>query len=96
MIKNISDKLKKIYKYLVLKYHFKIKKFGKDVDFSKDFSIFNGSQNIVIGNNVALQDALINAGDSIGSITIGDYVFFGHRIMLLARGHDYNQTLLDR
>ena len=41
-------------------------------------------------------DTLINAGDKEGSITIDDYVFFGHGVQLLARGHDYNLFMAKR
>jgi len=55
----------------------------------KGFSVFHGPQNIIIGNNVCLADSLLNAGYDKGKITIEDNVFFSHRVMILARGHDY-------
>lgn len=42
-----------------------------------------------IGNDCNLQDAFINAG-SLQPVTIEDYVFFGHRVLLLACGHNYS------
>jgi len=75
--------------YIRLKYFFGVKKVGKPVSFSKGFKIFHGVHNIVIGNNVHLVDTLFNAGDNNGSIEFEDFVFFVHRVMLLARKHDY-------
>jgi len=43
-----------------------------------------------------LVDALINAGDDYGKIIIDDYVFFGHRVKIIARGHDYKMFNLER
>ncbi len=57
---------------------------------SPGFSVFNGHHNIFIGSNVNLVDTLINAGDKEGKVTIEDYVFFGHRVMIISRSHDYN------
>jgi acetyltransferase-like isoleucine patch superfamily enzyme len=54
------------------------------------FSVFHGHHNIFIGNHVFLVDSLINAGDNDGKIIIEDFVFFGHGVKILARGHDYN------
>lgn len=53
------------------------------------FSVFHGHQNIFLGHHVFLVDALINAGDDEGKVIIEDYVFFGHNVKILARGHDY-------
>ncbi|MFA5247660.1 MAG: acyltransferase [Patescibacteria group bacterium] len=79
-----------------LKYFFKLKKVGKLVKIFTGFRVFHGANNITVGNNVNLVDALLSAGDNNGSIEIQDYVFFGHRVMLLARKHDYNETLQNR
>lgn len=64
---------------------------GKNVNFENGFLVFNGHHNIFIGNNVFLVDALINAGDSKGKVVIEDYVFFGHGVKVLARGHNYKK-----
>lgn len=53
------------------------------------FSVFHGHHNIFIGNHVFLVDSLINAGDDKGKVIIEDFVFFGHGVKILARGHDY-------
>ena len=63
---------------------------GENIYFEKDFRVFTGHQNIYLGSNIYLVDTLINAGDDSGRVTIEDYVFFGHGVRLLARGHDYN------
>lgn len=73
-----------------------IDKKGINVFYEKEFSVYNGHNNISIGSNVYLVDVLINAGDKNGKITIEDYVFFGHRVQILARGHDYNVFNLQR
>lgn len=79
--------------HLKLKYYFRIGKLGKNIRFSCGFQVFNGAHNISIGNNVFLTDVLLNAGDKDGFISIEDYVFFSHQAMVIARGHDYHQTL---
>ena len=71
--------------------------FGKNVLYYSGFKVFSGAENIFIGNNVHLVDALLNAGNSLdGKIMIGDNTFFGHNVMLLARSHNYNLFGLDR
>lgn len=60
------------------------------------FQVFHGNHNIKIGNEVHLVDCILNAGDKEGSITIEDHVFFGHRVMILARGHDYRKFKQER
>lgn len=84
------------YDYIKLRYLFKIKKVGKSVKFDKGFKIFNGARNIIIRNNVYLSDVLFNAGDGVGSIEIEDFVFFSHKVMVIARGHEYNKVMDDR
>lgn len=74
----------------------KVKNFGKGIVAYSGFNIFNGGHNISIGNNVGLADTLLNAGDCNGAITIEDNCFFGHRVMVIARGHDYKLNGLDR
>jgi acetyltransferase-like isoleucine patch superfamily enzyme len=63
---------------------------GKNIFYEKDFIVYNGHQNIKIGSHVYLVDVLINAGDNVGKVVIEDFVYFGHRVQVLARGHDYN------
>lgn len=73
-----------------LKYIHKINFIGKNVRLEKGFKVTNGSNNIIIGNNVSLNDVVLNAGDTEeGKIIIKDNVFFGHKCMVLARSHDY-------
>lgn len=55
----------------------------------ENFTVFNGYDNIFIGNHVFLVDSLINAGDNEGKVIIEDFVFFGHGVKILARGHNY-------
>lgn len=62
---------------------------GKDIYIEEGFKVFNGHKNIFLGSNIYLVDALINAGDTLGKVTIEDHVFFGHGVKILARGHDY-------
>lgn len=69
---------------------------GNGVFYDHGFTVYNGHQNIKIGSNVYLVDVLINAGDKEGYIVIEDFVFFGHRVQILARGHDYNVFNLKR
>ncbi len=72
------------------KQHFKmIPNKGVNVYYEKGFKVFCGHHNIFLGSNISLVDALINAGNTIGKVTIDDYVFFGHDVSILARGHDY-------
>ncbi len=63
---------------------------GSNINYEKDFRVFTGHQNIFLGSNIYLVDALINAGDTLGKVTIEDYVFFGHGVKILARSHNYN------
>lgn len=67
----------------------KIKNKGQNVDCEKGFEVFYGHDNIYLGENIFLVDTLLNAGDDEGKITIEDFVFFGHGVKVLARGHDY-------
>lgn len=69
---------------------------GENVFCEKQFTIYNGHKNIQIGNNVYLTDSLLNAGDNNGKIIIEDFVFFGHRVQVLARSHDYLNVKLER
>lgn len=72
------------------KNHFnRIQDKGTNVFYEMGFNVYNGHKNIHLGSNIFLVDALINAGDSEGKVIIDDYVFFGHGVKILARGHDY-------
>lgn len=62
---------------------------GEAIEVESGFSVFFGHENIYLGSHIFLVDALINAGDKEGSVIIEDYVFFGHGVKILARGHDY-------
>jgi len=68
-----------------------IKNKGIDINVEDGFLVFHGYSNIFLGSHIFLVDSLINAGDSAGSITIDDFVFFGHGVKILARMHDYNE-----
>jgi acetyltransferase-like isoleucine patch superfamily enzyme len=74
----------------------KIKNKGTWVDCEKDFQVFNGHDNIFLGSHIYLVDSILNAGDTKGSITIEDYVFFGHGVKILARGHDITKFNQER
>jgi len=73
-----------------------IKNKGTNINYEEGFRVFNGHNNIYLGSNLFLVDTLINAGDGKGTVTIDDYVFFGHGVKILARGHDYKLFNLDR
>lgn len=62
---------------------------GENVHCEDGFAVFNGHHNIFLGSKIFLVDTLINAGDNLGKVIIDDYVFFGHGVKVLARGHDY-------
>lgn len=71
--------------------HFRlIKNKGTKIYYEKGFRVFCGHHNIFLGSNIALIDTLINAGNTVGKVIIDDYVFFGHGVSIIARGHDYN------
>jgi acetyltransferase-like isoleucine patch superfamily enzyme len=74
----------------------KIKNKGYPIYYEEGFKVFNGHQNIYLGNNIYLVDTLLNAGDNKGKIVIEDDVFFGHGVKVLARGHDYKLYGKDR
>lgn len=67
----------------------KINACGKRVYCEPGFQVYSGYDNIKIGSDVWLVDSLLNAGNNGGSILIEDFVFFGHRVMILARGHNH-------
>jgi acetyltransferase-like isoleucine patch superfamily enzyme len=71
----------------------KADKVGAHVKFRPEFEIF-GDGKVIIGNHVQLFDAFINA---VGAdVYIEDYVFFGHRAMLITGNHDYTTFGLQR
>lgn len=69
---------------------------GDFVYSEKGFRVFNGHNNIFLGSNIYLVDSLLNAGDSVGKITIDDFVFFGTNVSILARAHNYNVFNFER
>ncbi len=65
-------------------------KVGEGVTYRRGFKVYNGANNIILGNYVSLDDSIFNAGDDdTGTITVGDYSFFGHGTQVIARGHNY-------
>lgn len=56
--------------------------------------IFGDKNRLKLGENVVLNDALINT--SSGCVTLEDYVFFGHGVCVLTGTHDYHQFNLER
>jgi len=83
----LHDVLKKYLPILLIKIRYPGTQVGSHFQCSKNFTIFHGQKSVRIGNHCNLVDALINAGDS-STVSIGDYVFFGHGVKLLGRGHD--------
>ena len=67
----------------------KIPNRGEGITCEAGFSVFHGADNIFLGSNISLVDSLFNAGTGAGSIIVDDYVFMGHGVKILARGHDY-------
>ena len=63
---------------------------GTNIYYEENFKVFNGHHNIYLGSNIYLVDGIINAGDHEGKVVIEDFVFFGHGVKILARGHDYS------
>lgn len=87
-----------IYRYyclVILKYIHRVSTVGKDTIFLNGFTIWNG-KNIKIGSSAYLDNSFLSAGENEGSITIEDNVFFGHRVMVLARIHDYSKKGKER
>jgi acetyltransferase-like isoleucine patch superfamily enzyme len=56
--------------------------------------VFGDRDRVKLGQNVVLNDALINT--SSGGVTLGDYVFFGHGVCLLTGTHDYHKLNIER
>lgn len=56
--------------------------------------VFGDRNRLTLGQNVVLNDALINT--SSGLVTIDDFVFCGHGVSLLTGSHDYKKINLSR
>jgi len=69
---------------------------GNNIHYENGFCVFNGHKNIFLGSNIYLVDTLINAGDNQGKVIIDDFVFFGHGVKVLARGHNYKSLNRER
>lgn len=54
----------------------------------------HGQNKLILGESVILNNAIINTRS--GNITIGDFTFFGHNVMLLTGIHDYTKRGLER
>ncbi len=74
----------------------KIKNKGINITYDKGFCVFHGHNNIFLGSEINLVNAILNAGVREGKITIENYVFFGHNVQILARGHDYTFFNMER
>lgn len=66
---------------------------GTNPQFDESFDVY-GHGHITVGNDVVLNDLMCNV--VAGDIFIGDYVFFGHRCVLLVGSHDYTKYNLAR
>lgn len=69
-----------------------VKNVGNNVTADKNLTI-RFAEGLTIGNNVQLVNTFI---DARGGVTIEDYVFFGHDVMLLTPRHNYHKTGLER
>jgi acetyltransferase-like isoleucine patch superfamily enzyme len=56
--------------------------------------VFGDAQRVKIAPTACLNNALLNAAS--GTITIEDYVFFGHHVSILTGTHDYQKFDLER
>lgn len=65
----------------------KVTQSGKGITFRPEFDVF-GDGKVFVGNNVQLLDLFINS--VCAEVRIDNYVFFGHRVMLIAGNHDYS------
>lgn len=71
----------------------KVRSAGRGCSYEIGFKVFGGKE-VYIGNNVRLTDVFLNA---VGAkIEIGDEVFFGHRVMILAGSHEYYRLGIER
>lgn len=87
------DVIKKYYLKAYLRFRYPRLHVGTHFRYAPGFTLAHGQENVTIGHHCNLHDAYINAG-STKKIKIGDYVFFGRGVKLLARGHDatkYNE-----
>ncbi|MDP1785629.1 MAG: acyltransferase [Sulfuricurvum sp.] len=58
------------------------------------YRVWGDEEKIVLGKSVHINDALINT--TCGTVTIGEYTFFGHGVSLLTGTHDVYQRDLAR
>jgi len=63
-------------------------------EFLKLHRVWGDESKVKIGNNVQLNDALINT--ICGDVVIGDLSFMGHGVSLLTGFHDYKKIGLER
>jgi len=92
----LLSRIYRVYCYAVLHFVHNISIVGKNTIFFNGFKSWNG-RNIKIGSNVYLEDSILSAGETQnGKIEIGDNVFFGHKVMVLVRAHDYTKKGKDR
>ncbi|MFZ2206616.1 MAG: acyltransferase [Microgenomates group bacterium] len=92
----LLSRIYKTYCFIILRFIHNISSLGRGTIFFNGFKSWNG-KNIKIGSDVYLEDSILSAGEtSNGQIEIGDDVFFGHRVMVLARAHDYTKKGKDR
>lgn len=87
----LLDLCKKYYPKLLMRLRYPLTQVGTNFQCAPGFKIVHGSQNVQIGNNCILVDGLLNAGDT-KKITLGNAVFFGHGVKLLARSHNIHVT----
>ena len=63
---------------------------GDNNHYLNAFWVAAGGQYVKLGSNIHLVDSIISASEQ-GKVTIDDWVFCGHGVQILARGHDYNR-----
>lgn len=97
MLKKQLKSLKSMVFYFVtyIRYVRKFRAIGKNLRF-RNISVRGNPEAITVGSDVNLEDTLFNCAMGYSEISIGNGVFFGHRVMLLARKHDYNQRGIKR
>jgi acetyltransferase-like isoleucine patch superfamily enzyme len=86
----LTDVFHKYYRLVWLRFKYPGLIFGKNSTFSPGFKIVHGYNTVKIGNHCNLVNTLINSG-SKAKLIIKDYVFFGHGVQILVRGHDFNK-----
>lgn len=87
----LFDLFHKLLPYILIKTKYPKTTVGTNFRCAPSFCIHSGQQSVKIGNHCSLVDGLINAGPT-AAVTIEDYVFFGHGVKILARGHDHTYT----